>query len=329
MDTNKDPLRAKYLESKQGDLTAYASMIGDEFASRIDRLAQIIGRSHEQSVGSYKESLLRSFIEKFIPKRYSVGTGFVVFTRESRLNDKESDNVDLWNLKEHYVSRQLDIVIYDDYNFPPILKDQQFVILRPESVRSVIEVKGYLSKASLAEAIDSFIDLGKKWVEYRTYRKAWGHGDLHSPSLHLMGWNVYIDPDGTPQCDGKILRQTIVKRYREALSAEEITARSIPLLSNAYIYADCAVSRCGYVHDGKSGDGYMTNRGKFVRYSEDRTPSLAGDCTIASLLAAIHVSLETPFNPDFSYFDQSMSTKLFAHPCAGLTDITTGEERDA
>jgi len=39
-------LRKKYLESKLGDLAAYAGMIGSEFSSKLDRLSQIIGTSH-------------------------------------------------------------------------------------------------------------------------------------------------------------------------------------------------------------------------------------------------------------------------------------------
>lgn len=50
--------REQYLDAEQGDLTRYAGMIGEGFASKIDRLPQIIGTSHELSVGEYKESIL-------------------------------------------------------------------------------------------------------------------------------------------------------------------------------------------------------------------------------------------------------------------------------
>lgn len=321
--------RLTYLASKRGDLTAYASMIGTEFASRVDRLAQIIGTSHEHSVGSYKESLLRKLIAEFIPKRYSVGTGFVVFTRESELNDKNSDNIDLWNLKEHRVSKQLDIVVFDDYNFPPILRDGDFVVLRPEAVRVVIEVKGYLSKEGVNDAITGFIDFGRKWSEYKQYRKSWGSEPLHTPSLQLMAWSVYVPPSGESDCNGQTIRQSVVSCYRKALQPTELSSRSIPLLNAAYLYNDCIVSRCNYIVEGKVRDGYLTARGKFVRYGLDKRPFLAGDSTVASLLAAIHVSLETPFNSDFSYFDQSMSSNVFPHDFKGLTDLDTGKENDA
>ncbi len=329
MSSHVDDLRAKYLESKRGDLTAYAAMIGEEFSSRVDRLAQIIGTSHEPSVGAYKEALLRSVIAKFIPKRYSVGNGFIVFTKESSRNDFTSSNIDLWNLKDHYVSKQLDIIVYDDYNFPPILKEEGFVVLRPEAVRSVIEVKGYMCKSNLKESIASFVDFGRKWTTYKKYREQWGNEQLHLPSLQLLAWGIYVPPSGEPICDGRAIRQGIVSGYREMLDQQELSSSSIPLLSAAYLYNDCIIHRCTYIRDKSSGHGYSTDRGKFIRYADDRTPFLAGDSTIASLLAQIHLSLETPFNSDFSYFDQSMSGSLFQHSCSGITDLYSGDEADA
>jgi hypothetical protein len=330
MAKTEDERRAAYLTSKHADLTAYAAMIGEEFASRVHRLAKIIGTSHEPSVGAYKESILRGAVSKFIPKRYTVGTGFVVFTKDSERNDATSTNIDLQNLKDHCTSKQLDIVVYDDYNFPPLLREGEFVVLRPESVRSVVEVTGYLTLKKLDEVITSFVDFGRKWREYQRYRSTWGTTQsTDQPSLELFAWDVYVRPDGRPDCDGRTIRQGIVKSYRSSLAPAELSERSVPLLNAAYLYNNCIVSRCGYSRNEVSRDGYLTSRGQFIRYDADRKPSQAGDCTIASLLAAIHVSLETPFNADFSYFDQSMRTDVFRHECAGITDLDSGEEADA
>ena len=155
MDIKKEISRGRYLSAKKGDLTSYAGMIGEEFSSRINRLSQIIGTSHELSVGEYKESLLRSCIEKFIPKKYSVGTGFVVFIGESPLRESAGDNVDLLNLKEHSVSHQLDVVVFDDTDYAPIFRDRDFVVLRPESVRAIVEVKGFIAKPSTNKGVKS------------------------------------------------------------------------------------------------------------------------------------------------------------------------------
>ena len=162
---DRDKDRQRYLAAKKGDLTSYAGMIGEEFSSKVNQLSQILGTAHELSTGEYKESLLRSCIEKFIPKRYSVGKGFIVFIKESSLSQQDTDNLDILNLKTHYVSRQIDIVVFDDIDYPPIFRDRDFVVLRPESVKAIIEVKGFLSKKTLIEAIKKFINFGLQWNE--------------------------------------------------------------------------------------------------------------------------------------------------------------------
>ncbi|WOD19102.1 DUF6602 domain-containing protein [Paraburkholderia kirstenboschensis] len=325
---NDDMMRNRYFASKMGDLTSYAGMVGDEFSAKVNRLAQLIGDSHEPSVGRYKESLLRHCIEQFIPKRYSVGTGSIAFTQESHLNDENSENVDLWNLKEHYVSQQLDIVIFDDHNFPPIFRDAEFVVVRPESVRAVVEVKGYLTKKVVIETVDGFLDLARKWHLYSEYTERWGRKKLHSPCMQLMGWDVYVDKAGAAQCDGETLRRTIVDTYRKRLTTKERKERPFPLLSGAYIYDDCIVNQCGYSTPTVHGHGYSTDRGRFIRYDEDRQPFLDRDATISSLLASIYVHLETPFNPDFVYPDQSMTRSVLPNQHSGITDLISGNDID-
>ena len=327
MGPDKEIARKRYLSAKRGDLTSYAGMIGEEFSSKINRLSQIIGTSHELSVGEYKESLLRSCIEKFIPKKFSVGTGFIVFIGESPLSEKARDNIDLANLKEHSVSHQLDVVVFDDTDYAPIFRDRDFVVLRPESVKAIVEVKGFISDSAAKDAVEKFAKLGQKWKDYSDYCQRWGRIKLHNPSFYLMAWDVAIDTAGNRTCDGGSLRKTVRQTYHGILSQEYFRDRLIPVLHSAYIYDDCIVSFCSYANDkGQAGEGYSTHRGKFVRYDEEGKPFLDRDSTLSSLLASIHLALDTPFNPDFSYFDQSMFTSIFPHEHEGITDWLTGEE---
>jgi len=202
-----------YQASHGGDLTTYAGMIGDEFASRVDRVSQLIGKAHHLSVGQYKESILRSLIRSYLPRRYSVASGFILFPRKSRLLDLSSKNLDLWNLREHELSKQLDVIVFDDLNYPPVLQDDGFVVLRPESVRSVIEVKGFLNVERVEKCVDLFIDLGKKWVRYQKFSAARGRDISFQPRFQLIGWAVKIDVNGNVEIDGTRLQQTIAKRY--------------------------------------------------------------------------------------------------------------------
>lgn len=328
MNEKSDSARRRYLAAKRGDLTSYAGMIGEEFSSKINSLAQILGDAHEPSIGAYKESLLRSCIEKFIPKRYSVCTGFIVFISESYLKDDKSANIDFANLKEHSVSHQIDVIVFDDNNYAPIFRDKDFVLVRPESVKAIIEVKGFIKKSSLAEDIGKLIELGRKWNDYNNYLDRWGREKLNNPAMHMLAWDQYVDKSGKQDCDGRDLRRLIVKTYRENLRGKELEWDSFPKLNAAYIYNDCCVGATYYINSDKdkSGNGYATSRGKFVRYDEKKEPFLDRDATISSLLASIHVHLDTPFNPDFSYFDQTMQTSVLPHECQGITDWVTGED---
>lgn len=327
----KNDLRQKYLESKIGDLTSYAGMIGEEFSSKLNRLSQIIGKSHELSVGEYKESLLKNCLRNFMPKRYSVGTGFIVFV-EDHTKSTLSSSVDISNLKSHSTSHQLDVIVYDETDFAPLFRDGDFVVLRPESVRAVIEVKGFLDNSNVSECVNKFVTLGRKWhsysLRYNKYFELFGSKlKLHKPKFFLMGWDVRIDKNGKRMCSGKTLRQSIVRTYRKRMTPNELSNEIVPLLQAAYIYKDCVVSAMYYSEKNSTEFGYFTMRGKFVRYGEDEKPFLDRDCTIWNLLSSIYISLESPFNPDFVYFDQSFTLSICPHEEFGITNLKTGKEK--
>ena len=48
-------------------------------------------------------------------------------------------------ISDHQMSGELDIIIYDSTNYSTIFKDKDIVVLRPESVRVIIEVKSALN----------------------------------------------------------------------------------------------------------------------------------------------------------------------------------------
>jgi hypothetical protein len=85
------------------------------------------------SLGIENESILREFLKSYVPKHYSIGHGFIF------KNHKE-------------VSRQCDIIIYDSSFFSPIFKQGDFVVVPPESVMSVIEVKTEISSGNFLDA---------------------------------------------------------------------------------------------------------------------------------------------------------------------------------
>lgn len=333
-DDNGQDRRTEYLRSRTGDLTSYFAMIGDTFRARVDMLGQLIRGRHDQSLGRYKERLLANTISQFLPQRYRVGSGFVLFPTERVVAATAPDlptSIDLQNLTDHEVSRQLDLIVYDAWEHPVLFHDGDVVVLRPESVRAVVEVTGMLRRDKVDKTVDAFVDYGEKWARCgRYYRTRMGpHAPkLPHPALFLMAFGVYVSPEGTPDLDGPELRRRIVAAYRSAQSREDLA--SLPILRQASVYATHHVRLVGRVESDVYERGYAVRPYQFTRYDENgqarREP---GDATISQLLADIQVALETPFNQFFAYPDQSNKAADLEFETLFRGDIvlaTTGSE---
>lgn len=123
---NRNQTRRQYFES-----------LTDEFSALRDRVRSLISGAHWQTDGEWKESVLRSCLRRYLPTSFSVGKGFVV-TPEVQ-------------------TRQLDIVVYDNSK-PLLFRDGDLVILTPDAVRVVIEVKTRVRGSELAEILECIGD---------------------------------------------------------------------------------------------------------------------------------------------------------------------------
>src|SRR5688500_5013545 len=114
--------RGRHRHARGGDLTSFAGMLGDSVALLIDWLAQLVRDAHDQSLGVYKERLLGSVIRDFLPKRYEVGTGFVLFPRTTlaEVGEEDADR----ERPPHEISRQLDLIVFDAATYPVIFRDE-------------------------------------------------------------------------------------------------------------------------------------------------------------------------------------------------------------
>lgn len=313
--------REAYLRSQEGDLTSYAAMLGDGFSHKVDLLAQLIRDAHHPSLGRYKERLLQECIAQFLPKRFRVGTGFVVFPKRHDGSVATPADPRFANVYDHEVSSQLDIIVYDATDYPMVLQDGDFVVVRPEAVRSIVEVKGALTTKAVADSINSFVDYGQKWTRCREFYKSVGTpGEnvplLKAPWFMLMGWRAYVGASGGPAMDGTRLRQAIVDAYQA--SGADLT--KVPLLNAAYLYGDCIVDAT--VHFGTAG--YGTVRGQLVRHHRDGATELAGDGTVADLLAKIHISLGPPINFVMSHRRHGSEGGIPPYAHAGFAALVEG-----
>lgn len=106
------------------NLLDFYKSIGAELTTVKNRVRHLIGSRHWGKEGEYKEAILRNVIRRFLPKNYSIGTGFV-FADYREVN---------------YITSQIDIIIYDNTH-PTLFQEGDFVIVTPQAVHAIIEVK--------------------------------------------------------------------------------------------------------------------------------------------------------------------------------------------
>lgn len=126
------------------NLEEYHKATTRELLALTDRVRNLI--YHWGEDGRYKEEILKNVIRRFLPQKYSIGTGFVIIQTDSR--------------DSHKSSNQIDLIIYDN-EFPVIFKEGDFVILTPDAVKGIIEVKANLRNQGLEKVLTKANENGK------------------------------------------------------------------------------------------------------------------------------------------------------------------------
>jgi hypothetical protein len=119
-----------------------------------DRVRNLIADSHWPSDGRYKEEVLQSVIERHLPKNFNIGSGFVSFPKKFG-NDYDT-------------SHQTDIIIYESAK-PVLFKGSQFVVVTPDTVQCLIEVKTKFSSGEMESVIEK---LSRDIAEIRNDRRS-------------------------------------------------------------------------------------------------------------------------------------------------------------
>lgn len=115
-------------------LVEYCVGIAQEFQARLNRIQVFV--KHNSTSGSAHEDILRDFLIKHTPGAFQVGEGFVCNP-----------------LQENNVSRQCDILIYDQNRHPVVYEDGPVKIVWPDSVRVVVESKTRFDKKDIEAAV--------------------------------------------------------------------------------------------------------------------------------------------------------------------------------
>lgn len=134
---------------------AYSSSFGHD----IEMQAEQIG--HGPTVGGQREELLRALLERHVPQRFHVATGFI----------EGSD-------------RQIDILIYDQIDYAPLFRAGNLVVVPFEAVRALIEVKSSLTSDELIDALRHLGEaLGARVSGPPIFRGVFGYQGATVPTL--------------------------------------------------------------------------------------------------------------------------------------------------
>lgn len=91
---------------------------------------------HALLKGNQAEALVKAFLKAHLPKRFAVGSGFIIDSRDQ-------------------ISKQTDVIIYDALNCPVYRASEDAAIIPADNVAAVIEVKANLDKERLTEAAEN------------------------------------------------------------------------------------------------------------------------------------------------------------------------------
>lgn len=113
------------------------------------------GAEHRGEDGRYVEALIRSYLQKYLPKDLEVLTGFILRPavktgNNTRNRKRESD--------QH--STQLDIIVCDTGTYPVFQRMGETVIVPPEAVIAVLSVKKKLRDADISAECQSLATVG-------------------------------------------------------------------------------------------------------------------------------------------------------------------------
>jgi hypothetical protein len=119
------------------DFQAYHRSIGDELIANRDRIRQLIGDRHWGTDGQHKEAVLRRTLRTYVSQSLHVGTGFVCGPCGA--------------------SHQVDVLLISRGQ-PTLFRDGELVIVTPDTVAAIIEVKTSTDGCELDEALVKLAD---------------------------------------------------------------------------------------------------------------------------------------------------------------------------
>ncbi len=115
-----------------------------EFLAIKNRVRNLI--IHWAENGRYKEAVIKTMLQRFLPEKFCIGTGFIVKQTNRR--------------GQHETSNQIDLIIYDT-SIPVLFKENDFIILTADAIVGIVEVKANATNQGLQSIIKKSNENGK------------------------------------------------------------------------------------------------------------------------------------------------------------------------
>lgn len=269
------------------DFIEFHKTIGKELDVIKDRVRHLIGNSHWGEEGRYKEAILINVLKRFLPKNFSIGTGFVV--------------ANYW--VENYITSQIDIIIYDN-TYPTLFQEGDFVVITAQPVRAIIEVKTNVKLAEFESIVCKLMDNAAK---IRTHQGK------------VMELSTTYEPEEKPQelfvglfsydCKGhsNSYLKKLQKLYLEKGSIGQMNIKK-------YFINNVALSKEIYLK-------YTEKTGKDIQYTSYKMDNLAHSYFISNLLRSLNFLTIYPNMAVWFPFDEDQ----FIDETAKLADAYLGE----
>jgi hypothetical protein len=116
----------------------YCMSVAKEFDARINRIRAFV--KHNLTSGTANEDILRAFLARHSPQAFRVGQGFICNP-----------------LQEESISRQCDILIYNQANYPVVYEDGPVKVVWPDAVYMVLETKTRFEGEKIETATDNIV----------------------------------------------------------------------------------------------------------------------------------------------------------------------------
>lgn len=129
--------------------------------------------SHPGVKGESRENIVIEFLEKFLPKKYSITSGIIISAEGGQ-------------------SKQQDIIIYDALTSPVICTDQ-YSLIPVESVYATIEVKSKFTKDELSKSVNNIRSV--KELKHNSVRETSLHRRMSTPAGFVFAYTAESDID--------------------------------------------------------------------------------------------------------------------------------------